>query len=84
MKKPEPLLRPGLLRDIIIFQDADGTIHFKHRQSRIANASHPVLAQSAIQLVHGNVLFCHVRGNAFAIMDQKSRRSLNHLSETTV
>src|SRR6478735_4220183 len=84
MKKLEPLLRPHLVRNIVIFEDANGAIHFQNRQGSVANASYSMFAQRTVELVHGNVFLCHVRGNTFAIVDQKRRRSLEHFPEAAI
>jgi hypothetical protein len=71
-------------RDVVILQQADGTVDFEHPKSDIVEARYAVLAAGTLKLIHGHVLFRHVRRDHFPVVDEKGRRALDNLAESTV
>src|SRR5689334_20139067 len=69
MQELESLLGPSMAWDIVILQNADGAVNFQHGQCGIVDAADAMLAQCAIEFIHRDMFFCHVRGDAFAVMD---------------
>jgi hypothetical protein len=74
----------GVRFDLVIFQAADGAIHFKHGQSHIAALCNAVLANGAIQLVHADVLSGHVRCDDLPIVNQQAGFALNDAPKRTI
>jgi len=68
-------MRLGRRLDLVIFQETDRTIHLKHGQRDIVITGNPMLAHGALQLIHADVLFGHVRADDLSVVNQQAPES---------
>src|SRR5260370_20770689 len=83
-KKLQPLLRFDMVWDIVIFQYADGPIHFEHSEGSIFNTCDAVLTEGPQQLIHGAMLLGPMGFNHLPAVNQNRRVALDCLAETPV
>jgi hypothetical protein len=74
-------VRIGVRLDLIVLQATDGSIDLEHGQSNIATLGNSVLAQRALQFVHADMFFLHVRLNDLSIVNQKAGLTLHYAPE---
>jgi hypothetical protein len=72
----------GVRFNLIVVQATDGAVDFQHGQRNVAAFCHAMLAQRALQFVHADVLFLHVRFNEFSSMKQQAGLDLHHAAES--
>lgn len=67
--------------NLIVFQATDRSIDFQDGESHIAALANSMLAQGALQFVHADMLFFHVRFDDFSVMNQKAGMALHDAPE---
>ena len=77
-------MRRGSRFDVVVLQHADGAIDFEHRERRFFVGADAVLTERALQFVHADVLFGHVRFDDLAVVHQQTGLSLNVFSEAAI
>ena len=68
--------------DLIVFHTTDRAIHFQHGQRDIMDVRNAVLAQRALQFVHADVFFGHLRFVGLSVVNQKAGFALNRMPKS--
>jgi hypothetical protein len=74
----------GVGIEVIVLQTADRAIHFQHGQRDVVTSGNSMLPQRAMQFIHADVLFRHVRFDDGAIVHEQAGLALNKLSEAAI
>ena len=77
-------MRRGRRIQILVLEQADRAVYFKHSQRDITVGCDAMLAQSSLQFIHADVFFRHMGQDQLPVVNEQAGLALNELAKATI
>ena len=74
----------GVGLDLVVFQTTDGAVHLQHGQRDLMVVADAVFSQGALEFIHADMFFRHVRLDDAPVVNQQAGLPLDELAKAAV